>query len=144
MRLRRLFDRAYSRNACTIEAVMTDDANRPPEEAVDKPAGDWGFVCRTFAPAPRDDLRVAFIPVPEKNVMTLAQLFLIHRYKVDSIHYLTPSDDNHRQAERMLERGLFSAVTDEVGQIIVAEVAKPRIKELLEADRKALGKLIAE
>ncbi len=78
-----------------------------------------------------------------KRLMTLAQLFLIHRYKVDSIHYLTPSDDNHRQTEKMKERGLFSRVNDEVGQIIVAEVAKDRVKDLLEADRKALTALIA-
>jgi len=78
-----------------------------------------------------------------KRLMTLAQLFLIHRYKVDSIHYLTPSDDNHRQTEKMKERGLFSRVNDEVGQIIVADVAKDRVKDLLEADRKALTALIA-
>ena len=40
--------------------------------------------------------------------MTLAQLFLIHRYKVDSVHYLTPTDDNQRQTEGMKARGLFS------------------------------------
>lgn len=79
-----------------------------------------------------------------KRLMTLAQLFLIQRYKSDSVHYLTPTDDNHRQTERMLARGLFSAVTDEVGQIIVAEVAKDKIKELLEADHAALSALIAE
>jgi isocitrate lyase len=78
-----------------------------------------------------------------KRLMTLAQLFLIHRYKVDSIHYLTPSDDNHRQTEKMQKRGLFSKVTDEVGAIIVAEVAKERIKQLVD-DVKALGALIAE
>ncbi len=80
----------------------------------------------------------------KKRLMTLAQLFLIHRYKADSIHYLTPSDDNHRQTEKMKARGLFSRVSDEVGQIIVADVAKERVKELLDADRKALTALINE
>jgi isocitrate lyase len=79
-----------------------------------------------------------------KRLMTLAQLFLIHRYKADSLHYLTPSDDNHRQTEKMKARGLFSTVTDEVGQIIVAEVAKERIKDLVGPNRKALEALIAE
>jgi isocitrate lyase len=79
-----------------------------------------------------------------KRLMMLAQLFLIHRYKADSLHYLTPSDDNHRQTEKMKERGLFSTVQDEVGQIIVADVNKERVKELLEADKAALTKLIAE
>ena len=80
----------------------------------------------------------------KKRLMTLAQLFLIHRYKADSIHYLTPTDDNHRQTEGMKRRGIFSAVNDEVGQIIVAEVAKERVAELLAADRKALTTLITE
>ncbi|MGZ3416677.1 MAG: isocitrate lyase ICL2 [Polyangiales bacterium] len=79
-----------------------------------------------------------------KRLMTLAQLFLIHRYKADSLHYLTPSDDNHRQTEKMKQRGLFSAVNEEVGKIIVADVAKERIKALLESDRKALTALISE
>ena len=79
-----------------------------------------------------------------KRLMTVVQLFLIHRYKADSVHYLTPSDDNHKQTERMQTRGIFSSVADEVGRIIVAEVAKERIKQLIEADQVALGALIAE
>jgi isocitrate lyase len=79
-----------------------------------------------------------------KRLMTLAQLFLIHRYKADSVHYLTPSDDNHRQTEKMKARGFFSSVNEEVGKIIVADVAKERVKELLESDKKALTKLISE
>ncbi len=79
-----------------------------------------------------------------KRLMTLAQLFLIHRYKVASIHYLTPSDDNHRQTERMLKRGIFTSLNDEIGHIIVGEIAKDRVKQLLEADHVALAALIAE
>lgn len=79
-----------------------------------------------------------------KRLMTLAQLFLIHRYKADSLHYLTPSDDNHRQTEKMKERGIFSRVNDEVGQIIVADVDREKVKALIEPDKKALQALIAE
>jgi isocitrate lyase len=78
-----------------------------------------------------------------KRLMTLAQLFLIHRYKIDSVHYLTPTDDNHRQTERMKAHGLFSAVNDEVGEIIVADVDKERLKELVDPDRVALRALIS-
>ena len=78
----------------------------------------------------------------KKRLMTLAQLFLMQRYKADSIHYLTPTDDNHKQAESMQKRGIFSAVNDEVGQIIVAEIDKARVAELAETDRKALTALI--
>jgi isocitrate lyase len=77
-----------------------------------------------------------------KRLMTLCQLFLLHRYKIDSVHYLTPSDDNQRQTEGMKARGLFAAVNVEVGQIIVADVNADRVKQLLEADRKALGALV--
>jgi isocitrate lyase len=78
-----------------------------------------------------------------KRLMTLAQLFLIHRYKIDSVHYLTPTDDNKRQTEGMKARGIFSAVNDEVGEIIVADVDKDNVKHLLETDRVALAKLLA-
>ena len=74
--------------------------------------------------------------------MTLTQLFLIHRYKIDSVHYVTPTEDNHRQTERMKARGLFSTVNKEVGQIIVADVNKDRLTELLAPDRIALTTLI--
>lgn len=78
-----------------------------------------------------------------KRLMTLAQLFLAHRYRSDSVHYLTPTDDNKRQADGMKTRGIFSHVNDEVGQIIVADLNKDQLKLLLEADRAALKALIS-
>jgi isocitrate/methylisocitrate lyase len=80
----------------------------------------------------------------KKRLMTLVQLFLFHRYKVDSAHYVSPTDDNRRQATAMKTLGLFSTVTQEVGQIIVADVDKDRVKELLAPDRSALQALIAK
>ena len=77
-----------------------------------------------------------------KRLMTLIHLYLIHRYKVDSVHYVTPTDDNRYQTERMQAHGLFREVNTEVGQIIVADINTPRIEELLSADRAALGALI--
>jgi isocitrate lyase len=78
----------------------------------------------------------------KKRLMTLAQLYLFHRYKVDSAHYVTPTDDNQRQAEGMRKEGLFRSVVLEVGEIIVADVNKERVKELLAPDRVALRALI--
>jgi isocitrate lyase len=77
-----------------------------------------------------------------KRLMTLSQLFLIHRYKIDSVHFVTPTEDNHRQTERMKERGIFTTVAKEVGQIIVAEVNKDRVHQLLAPDRMVLTTLI--
>jgi isocitrate lyase len=78
----------------------------------------------------------------KRRLMTLVQLFLFHRYKVDSAHYVTPTEDNQRQAEGMQRLGLFSSVAQEVGEIIVAEVDKARVKELLAKDRVALRALV--
>jgi isocitrate lyase len=77
-----------------------------------------------------------------KRLMTLAHLFLIHRYKAASVHYVTPTEDNLRQAERMKAIAIFSDVHTEIGQIIVAAVNASRIAELLTADRVALRGLI--
>ena len=76
--------------------------------------------------------------------MMLSQLFLIHRYKIDSLHYLTPTDDNRLQTEGMKKRGIFSSANTEVGQIIVADVNKERVNALLEQDHAALKALITE
>jgi isocitrate lyase len=78
----------------------------------------------------------------KKRLMTLVHLFLVHRFAADSVHYVTPTEDNHYQVEKMRSHGIFSEVNTEVGQIIVADVNRERITELLAPDREALGKLI--
>jgi len=79
----------------------------------------------------------------KKRLMTLLQLFLMHRYKIYSVHYVTPTEDNKRQADGMKRQGLFGVVNEEVGEIIVADVNQDRVRELLAADRAALLNLIA-
>jgi isocitrate lyase len=78
----------------------------------------------------------------KKRLMTLIHLFLIHRYKVASVHYVSPTEDNRYQAQKMKAHGLFSDVHDEVGQIIVADVNAESVKALLAADRVQLDDLI--
>lgn len=78
----------------------------------------------------------------KKRLMTLVQLFLIHRYKADSVHFLTPTDDNLKQCEGMKARGIFKSVATEIGEIIVADVVKDRVKELVASDRAALEALL--
>jgi len=58
------------------------------------------------------------------------------------VHYVTPTEDNQYQAGKMKAHGIFTEVTTEVGQIIVADVNHARIGELLAADRVKLGQLI--
>jgi isocitrate lyase len=78
----------------------------------------------------------------KKRLMTLVHLWLVHRYNADSVHYVTPSEDNKYQTTKMKSHGLFSEVNTEVGQIIVADVNHDRIEELLAPDRAALWRLI--
>jgi isocitrate lyase len=76
-----------------------------------------------------------------RRLMTLVQLFLIHRYRATSVHYLTPTDDNRAQTERMRGLGLFSDVQSEIGQLIVGQVDESRVAALV-GDPTALGDLI--
>ena len=78
-----------------------------------------------------------------KRLMTLLHLFLIHRYRASSVHYLTPTEDNRRQCERMREIEIFSAVNDEVGEIIVADVSTDSIRVLVQPDSLQRERLIA-
>jgi isocitrate lyase len=78
----------------------------------------------------------------KKRLMTLVHLWLVHRYKTDSVHYVSPTEDNKYQTMKMKSHGLFSEVNTEVGQIIVADVNQSRVGELLAQDRVALWKLI--
>jgi isocitrate lyase len=80
--------------------------------------------------------------IRKRRLMTLVQLFLMHRYKVDLVHYVTPTDDNEAQTAGMRQLKIFNSVNNEVGQIIVAEVNKDGIAALLAPDREALTALI--
>jgi isocitrate lyase len=82
------------------------------------------------------------VPLRQRRLMMLAQLFLIYRYKASAVHYLTPTEDNEYQTLKMKSTGIFSDVQTEVGQIIVANVKKQFIDELLKPDRDALLQLI--
>ncbi len=91
----------------------------------------------------RDQNTVA--PLRKKRMMTLVQLFLIHRYKASAVHYLTPTEDNESQTQKMMKSmGIFSDVHTEVGQIIVANVNKQVVDELLKPDRAALLEMIGK
>ena len=80
--------------------------------------------------------------IRRRRLMTLVQLFLIHRYRASSLHYLTPTDDNQSQTQRMRDLGIFSVVRTEIGQIIVADVNRERIVELVRPGGEALAQLI--
>jgi isocitrate/methylisocitrate lyase len=78
----------------------------------------------------------------QKRLMTLNHLYLIHRYKIWSVHYVSPTEDNRYQAQKMKSHGLFIDVHDDVGDIIVADVSAEGVKALLTPDRERLTALI--
>lgn len=78
----------------------------------------------------------------KRRLMTLAQLFLMHRYGADSVHYVTPTDDNQAQTQGMKRMGLFSEVNTEIGDIIVASVDKNAVAELVRPESQRLRTLI--
>ena len=80
----------------------------------------------------------------KKRLMTLITLFLIHRYKAVSVHYVTPTEDNLYQAEGMQGLGLYEEIRTEIGEIIVAQVNLERIKELVKPDSEELKKLVTK
>jgi isocitrate/methylisocitrate lyase len=78
----------------------------------------------------------------QKRLMTLNHLFLVHRYKAWAVHYVSPTDDNRYQAQKMKAHGLFTDVHDEVGHVIVADVNADGVRALLAPDRNRLNALI--
>jgi isocitrate lyase len=77
-----------------------------------------------------------------RRLMTLLHLFLIHRYRASAVHFLTPTEDNRRQCERMAAIGIFATVNDEVGHIIVADVARDAVRTLAQPDSNERERLI--
>jgi isocitrate lyase len=82
--------------------------------------------------------------IRRRRLMTLVQLFLMHRYDARSLHYLTPTDDNRAQTQRMRDLGIFTVVRTEIGQIIVADVDRDRVGELVRPDGEELVELIGK
>ncbi|MCW2520368.1 MAG: isocitrate lyase [Mycobacterium sp.] len=78
----------------------------------------------------------------KKRLMTLVHLWLINRFKADAVYYVTPTEDNLYQTEKMKSHGIFSDVHQDVGEIVVADVNQERIEALLAPDREALMRLI--
>jgi isocitrate lyase len=84
------------------------------------------------------------LKIRRKRFMTLLQLFLIHRYKISSVHYVSPNEANLKQSESMKEMGIFEEVHTEIGHIIVASVNTEHIKEIVNSDGIKLRQLIVK
>jgi len=80
----------------------------------------------------------------QKRLMTLNTLFLIHRYKAVSIHYVSPTEDNQHLATGICELGIYENIQTEIGQIIVAQVNTERVRSLVRPDSEELQRLITK
>ncbi len=80
----------------------------------------------------------------KKRLMSLAQLFLIHRYKASKVHYVTPTEDNQAQTQGMKRLGVFDEVNTEIGDIIVASVNASRVADLVKKDSSELSALVSK
>ncbi len=79
----------------------------------------------------------------KKRLMTLVHVFLIHRYKAEVVHYVSPTDDNELQTQGMKNLGIYEEVNTEIGDIIVAHVKMDIVDGLAKQDDQSkLGKLI--
>ena len=83
------------------------------------------------------------IALRRKRLMTLAAALPAHRYRVDSVHYVTPTEDNHAQAERMKARGIFQRRERRGGADHRRGRERGARRAALAPDRTALAALIA-
>ena len=77
-----------------------------------------------------------------KRLMTLMHIFLIHRYKCTSVHYMSPTEDNQQQTKSMMALGIYCTVNNEVGEIIVADVDVHGMSSLVDPAGEQLVSLI--
>jgi isocitrate lyase len=69
-----------------------------------------------------------------RRLMSLMHFFLLHRYKTDLVHYVTPSSDNRLSVQRMINNGLFHAARTDDPNIIAIEVDTARAQKIFAGD----------
>jgi isocitrate lyase len=67
-------------------------------------------------------------------LMTLMHFFLLHRYKTDLVHYVTPTDDNRLSVSRMIQNGVFRGARTDDPNIIALGVDTARAQKIFAND----------
>ena len=62
----------------------------------------------------------------------------------DIVEFMTPTDDNRQQVKGMQRNGFFTDIIEEIGDIIVANINKQTVSELLENDGQGINELITK
>ena len=68
------------------------------------------------------------------RLMTLMHFFLLHRYKIDLVHYVTPTDDNRLSVSRMIQNGVFREARTDDPNIIAIGVDTARAQKIFAND----------
>ncbi|MBI4529833.1 MAG: isocitrate lyase/phosphoenolpyruvate mutase family protein [Deltaproteobacteria bacterium] len=77
-----------------------------------------------------------------KRLMTLMHFFLLHRYRTDVIHYVSPTEDNRTSVKRMMHYGVFREARTDDPNVIALEVNTSRAQKIF-AGEPSLKRFIA-
>lgn len=77
-----------------------------------------------------------------RRLMTLIHFFLLHRYKTDLVHYVTPTGDNRLSVHRMIQNGVFREARTDDPNVIAIEVNTARAQKSF-ANDESLKRFIA-
>ncbi len=69
-----------------------------------------------------------------RRLMSLVHFFLLHRYKTDLVHYVTPNNDNRLSVQRMINNGVFRSARTDDPNIIAIEVETARAQKIFAND----------
>jgi isocitrate/methylisocitrate lyase len=69
-----------------------------------------------------------------RRLMTLMHFFLLHRYKTDLVHYVTPTNDNRLSVSRMIQNGVFREARTDDPNIIAIGVDTGRAQKIFAND----------
>ena len=69
-----------------------------------------------------------------RRLMSLMHFWLLHRYKTDIVHYLTPTNDNRVSVQRMILNGVFHWARTDDPNIIAIEVETARAQKIFAND----------
>ena len=78
-----------------------------------------------------------------RRLMSLVHFFLLHRYKTDLVHYVTPSGDNRLSVQRMIHNGVFRSARTDDPNIIAIEVDTARAQKIF-ANDESIKRFIAK
>jgi isocitrate lyase len=74
--------------------------------------------------------------------MTLMHFFLLHRYKTDLVHYVTPTGDNRISVQHMMRYGVFGEARTDDPNVIAIEVNTSLAQRIFSSDQ-SLKRFIA-